>query len=302
MKKFYAFAAAAAIAISANAQALYMTGASDNGPEEGGLPAQWAPSNPAEFEIVNGVYQITVNGLSQFKVSTAKSEVEGDWTDFNAGALTCNYGEEAGATVALTEGDANIMCPWTGDWTVVVAADLSTITMTTDTPKPTGGPELYLRGDMNSWDNIEGWMFEQVSDNVFKFVCGEDQKIQASETFKVADASWAKYNFGAGEEAEILLDLETEIFQGSNTNMTVGEEWNGVAWLCLDYEGAVMFVLSNDKEYVPEFLDSNAVETVAVENAPVYYYNLQGVRVENPVNGIYVKVVGEKAAKVLFNN
>jgi len=32
--------------------------------------------------------------------------------------------------------------------------------------------------------------------------------------------------------------------------------------------------------------------------APVYY-NLQGVRVANPANGLYIKVVGEKASKVL---
>lgn len=34
------------------------------------------------------------------------------------------------------------------------------------------------------------------------------------------------------------------------------------------------------------------------EVAPVYY-NLQGVRVANPANGLYIKVVGEKASKVL---
>ena len=35
------------------------------------------------------------------------------------------------------------------------------------------------------------------------------------------------------------------------------------------------------------------------DNAPVVYYNLQGVRVENPTNGLYIRVQGKKATKVL---
>ena len=42
------------------------------------------------------------------------------------------------------------------------------------------------------------------------------------------------------------------------------------------------------------------VEDVTVdENAPVEYYNLQGVRVANPENGIYIRRQGSKVSKVL---
>lgn len=42
------------------------------------------------------------------------------------------------------------------------------------------------------------------------------------------------------------------------------------------------------------------VEDVTVdENAPVEYYNLQGVRVDNPENGIYIRRQGSKVSKVL---
>ena len=45
---------------------------------------------------------------------------------------------------------------------------------------------------------------------------------------------------------------------------------------------------------------SSAVSDITVEdeNAPIYYYNLQGVRVANPSNGLYIRVQGKKAAKV----
>lgn len=38
----------------------------------------------------------------------------------------------------------------------------------------------------------------------------------------------------------------------------------------------------------------------AEENAPVRYYNLQGAEVANPENGLYIRVKGNKAAKVII--
>ena len=56
-----------------------------------------------------------------------------------------------------------------------------------------------------------------------------------------------------------------------------------------------------DKLSVSAVKDSQSVESIeAVDNdAPVVYYNLQGVRVDNPSNGLYIRVQGKKASKVL---
>lgn len=45
-----------------------------------------------------------------------------------------------------------------------------------------------------------------------------------------------------------------------------------------------------------------AVETISVndENAPVEFYNLQGIRVENPANGIFVRRQGNNVTKVVI--
>lgn len=45
----------------------------------------------------------------------------------------------------------------------------------------------------------------------------------------------------------------------------------------------------------------NAVDNIAVEgaDAPVEYYNLQGVRVENPSNGLYIRRHGKNVTKVI---
>ena len=48
-------------------------------------------------------------------------------------------------------------------------------------------------------------------------------------------------------------------------------------------------------------LGASAIEEVdADENAPVEYYNLQGVKVENPENGIFIKKQGKKTTKVVM--
>ncbi len=44
-----------------------------------------------------------------------------------------------------------------------------------------------------------------------------------------------------------------------------------------------------------------AVETIeAEEAAPARYFNLQGVEVTNPTNGLYIRVQGKKATKVIL--
>ena len=72
MKKFYAFAAAAAMAITMSAQApLYITG-------EGDAINNWSPDAPAEMTFADGKYTFTAE-LNSFQISTAK----GTWDEFN---------------------------------------------------------------------------------------------------------------------------------------------------------------------------------------------------------------------------
>lgn len=56
--------------------------------------------------------------------------------------------------------------------------------------------------------------------------------------------------------------------------------------------------LKGATEYLLE--ESSAIEEVGAENAPVEYYNLQGVKVVNPENGIFIKKQGTKTTKVIL--
>ena len=57
-------------------------------------------------------------------------------------------------------------------------------------------------------------------------------------------------------------------------------------------------------EFVPENLTSvpsTSVTDVEIdENAPVEFYNLQGVRVANPENGLFIRRQGNKVEKVFI--
>lgn len=46
--------------------------------------------------------------------------------------------------------------------------------------------------------------------------------------------------------------------------------------------------------------DPAGIENVAADNQDAVYYNLQGVRVENPTKGLYIKRQGNKATKVVL--
>ena len=58
--------------------------------------------------------------------------------------------------------------------------------------------------------------------------------------------------------------------------------------------------LALDAIYFYQLEDQSGVQNVAIdENLPVVYYNLQGVRVDNPENGIFIARQGSKSMKVV---
>jgi len=87
----------------------------------------------------------------------------------------------------------------------------------------------------------------------------------------------------------------------------VANEWNDVNanqdGMVLPAElqtGAVKFTFDHKTKQLKVEKDTSAVAAIeAEENAAPVYYNLQGVRVDNPTNGLYIVVRGDKVAKEL---
>ena len=293
MKKLYSLVAFALVAGAASAQTLYFKGAGE------GL--SWDEGVDLPVEQAGGVYTVEIKSLTQFKFSTV-STTEG-WDAFNGGALFgANSGtereENLGKPIVLENNDANNGTPWKGDYTIVVAGDLSTITLTTTTPKPTEAKEIFLRGSMNDWGAPELWRMN-TNDGVFYwFNCQGETKIPGGTELKIADAEWGAMNFGAGDEI-VPFDEPIQWYYNANNGMLLD-----------DYEGTVTFDLSEytlDNKvamvtFFPEILEdpTGAVSGIVAEaNAPVEYFNLQGVRVANPENGLFIRRQGSSVSKVL---
>ncbi len=126
-------------------------------------------------------------------------------------------------------------------------------------------------------------------------------------------------NFGAGDYATYVFK-EIKFFNVLNGEELLGQAGASKAparvanaekpFVTNTAAGSLLGTRSiSYRYYTPEGVKEFDVETSGIDNvvvdtddsdAPVEYYNLQGIRVENPANGIYIKRQGSKATKVLI--
>ena len=286
-----AVAMAAVMGLSANASAqtsVYATG------NFTGAPATWDPENPAELTYADGVYTLDLTGAEQgqmFKLSTAK----GNWETFNAAC----FGVAAdGQLFTLTPNEAatwavgnlgNNAIPATGDFKLVVDLEAKTMTLVGE-GTTTDVFDIYLRGDINSWEVNEAYKFEytgvsSMGEQMYELVLRDG----LAGGFKIADASWGEVNYGANATVELGTTTEVTFNNMSNLQAAIADalkltfyhnlDKSKSSWLKVDkYEG---------------------VSDITVDDAAdATYYNLQGVRVASPANGLYIKVAGNTATKV----
>ncbi len=309
MKKIYMIAAAALVAAAANAQngaPLYITGAGT-----GFANGSWNAETPDQFRFENNEYVYDGTDLSQFKISTAA----GSWDVFNPAALEANVTENDVWTALTPAADpanaGNISTPYVAQdpkkGTIYVKADLSEIKVNMISPKEEGFIKVFLRGEMNNWgDDLKNeagevvttgaelraaWEFTTTDGITYTFSCKEGQEILAGQGFKIADANWDIVNYGCPEEIE--MEVPYVCNYNDQANMMLAEDWNGSVTLVINEpKGPAEVTFSSEPV--------GAVEGIEVDNnAAAVYYNLQGVRVANPENGLFIVVKGGKATKAI---
>lgn len=292
MKKIYALAAVAMMAVAANAQngaPLYLVGSGNLG---------WEPSAPKEFVYADGVYTYEAVGaeMQDFKISTAM----GDWDTFNESAIGVpDYGSEADVEKPLEPWGENTRAPWAGEWKIIVKGDLSTLTLKALSEKQ--ATKVFVRGDMNGWGTEEAWQLTQPkadNENVFEFVAEGETAIFAGIGFKFADSAWGSINLGNENDGDVMVfDAEMPLSNSSNSkNITLDEEFEGKIFLQIE---PAMVYFSTDMDTANPFL-SNSVHGIQMDtNSEAVYFNLQGVRVAQPENGLYIVVKDGKAVKTL---
>ncbi|MBR5551110.1 MAG: hypothetical protein IKV83_04245 [Muribaculaceae bacterium] len=156
--------------------------------------------------------------------------------------------------------------------------------------EPFEGPaELYMVGHDNNWDPANPTVIAMTETaGVYEAVL-----TFANKEFKFSEVKGTLDEFNAkaiciANDATVELDQATPLYKyaGSNckANIATGKEYK----VTIDLNANTITIS-----------ESTAVEGIEVEEGEAVYYNLQGVKVANPENGVFIKVQGNKASKVL---
>lgn len=116
---------------------------------------------------------------------------------------------------------------------------------------------------------------------------GEDVKEFKAETLKWEDKSDYAWKNSVISLTGAKIDAATKLTIRNNN-----EEWAK--------KTAHRFFIDNIKVYSAAAQGSAVAEVEVAEDAPVEYYNLQGVRVANPENGLFIVKQGNKVSKKIF--
>ena len=253
----------------------------------------WDPANPLEIKGQYGVYTMEDVEFTnaEIKISTSK----GSWAEFNSNSYDATSTVAIGEPATLKKGDQNIKIAATGKYDVTIDLENMTITLVGKVEYP---EVIYAIGNVNgySWSTSEGVALAHVGDGVYE---GEFEVDNAGEGFgyfqfaTTLGADWDVVNAGTRYGAE-----EKDQLVEANGSYKMTNNWGGgtQSWKAEAGTCTVSVDIVNCKMNI---LSLTGVEGVELdENAPVEYYNLQGVKVENPENGTFIKVQGNKTTKV----
>ncbi|MDE5551662.1 MAG: hypothetical protein K2I91_00530 [Muribaculaceae bacterium] len=285
MKKFF-FLAAIAAALTANAQDYYMIGSNVNG-------QTWAlAQEDAKFEAKGGgIYEWNGEYLGTgFKIN------DGTWGPVNFGAGDIkeliigepfNYINDGGSGNIGFEDCTGVNNP-----KVVLDVENETITVTGEKD---GAYEYFFTGDFNDWNIGEGaYKMTETEEGIY-LVANVD--LPEAGEFKIASTGWAKQYGNSAAEGEDPIEITTEVL--STVLGEVGGEGGACAFTI--EAGAYDITFNIDTQLVTFAPAGSGVATIAADDVEAVYYNLQGVKVANPTNGIFVKVAGKKAVKVALS-
>ncbi|MCM1337909.1 MAG: hypothetical protein NC187_09645 [Candidatus Amulumruptor caecigallinarius] len=150
---------------------------------------------------------------------------------------------------------------------------------------------------------IDGSYLKTSTTNAFTFTKeGDDWTIMdCYGRYLAMDATHASFQLYTTPQDNYLWSIELTD-EGEATIKNVGRNTYTIAWVSKYSEFNVSETTTEGLPilYVEE--GSAAISAVAAEKAeaPVEYYNLQGMKVANPQGGVFIKRQGDKAVKVML--
>ena len=288
LRKVLAVVMTAVVALGVSAQNLYIFG-SFNG---------WDPANSIEMWQENGVYimeDIEFGAGGNFGLATIQSS---DWDAVNAnryGFEEDNAKAVEGQAMKIVKGAGAIQVPAAGIYNIYVNLSAMTVTLKKSGDVVINVPnQLYAVGNLSagSWDPATAVELTKEG-NIFY---GEVTFTGAGDGYSYFAVSggkgdWTSVNAArfapvAGEVA-FNLDEKVEFDRGEAAFKVVAE---GTYFINVDFDSMTVWVSS----------EAAGVEAIEVETATPVYYNLQGVEVANPQNGLFIVKQGNKVSKQII--
>lgn len=279
-------AAAICAAMTANAD-YYVVGANVNGSED------WSGTEKGKLQAKGGgIYEWRGTELgSGFKINAGN----GDWTTVNIGSngSTVENGVPYEYYNGSDSGNIPTEAPVVKNPVLVLDENEQVFTLTGDF----GGEfDWFVAGVNGTWivdSNNPDALWLQKTDEEGVFACDIDVTVEEGE-MKISNSGWTE-EWGTNDPENVYLDnehmtleLEQVYGEGGNFSYVLTPGKYTFTW---DYNTTTLIISSG----------SSAVDGIDAEDVETVYYNLQGVRVENPVGGVFVKVAGKKATKVAID-
>lgn len=241
----------------------------------------------------------TITGTGYFAFATTLGADADDWNTVNANRLA---GAESDAEVTvdtpleLVYSEYSMhLNPGKYDFTVTFADGKASLTAkASSVPDPVEVPEhLYVIGNFaNAGWNPAAAVEMTKEGNTFSII-GEatgDLNFGFGTVLGADSSDWDTFNahrYGQAVDNAVVA-LDTPITLTKNSNSIRLEEAGNYKLTVVFGETEITFTATKE----------SGIEGVDAEAAtPAEYYNLQGVRVENPAEGLYIVVRGGKATK-----
>lgn len=164
----------------------------------------------------------------------------------------------------------------------------TTVTILVEAERVESGDEKwFLVGDAPfTWDFQTCPQFEKGENGVWTLAYTGT----VTDTFKVVkNGAWAN---SYSTKGEIALDTEYTL-EGPADPIDNMKPAAG------PWENPTFTLTVGDNVKLKVTTEQGAIEDIEADNAPAVYYNLMGVRVDNPENGLYICKRGNKVTKVI---
>ena len=277
----------------------------------------WDPTNAFALttkDRENGLYEgeVAIGGemgtsFGYFSFCTSVSSSSSDWSGVGTryGATTSDFPIEIGVAAELTSGE-NSFKVTEGTYNFSVNLKDMTVTLTSNgTPEPTYPETLYLIGNANGWNiNDDSLEFTNEGDGIFTLEGVSMEPADGSESSyftlytELGDFDANYYGAPQANEADGNFKVDSEFTVKEEVELPIAK--NKVSWIVakgtyditVNFEDMMMILVRTS-------IETGITNISADENAPVEYFNLQGVRVANPENGIFIVRQGSKVTKVI---